>query len=693
TEGDDAEMFRTIYHEYTHFVVNTNFGKSKVPTWFNEGLAEYYSTFQVVDDQKINLGLAQENHIYLLRDSKFIPLEQLFRVTGRDLTVQGDHSRTIFYAESWALIHYLIQGGKSDGLGKFLAGVIKGEPQDQAFQEAFQMNYAQMESELRKYVGKNTYQYLTVTLKNKLDFDADMQTSPYTEAETNARLGDLLYHTNRADEAEPFLLTALKLDPNLSTANTTLGMVKMRQRKFDEAKQYLEKATVGDQKNHLAFYNYAFLLSREGRDEFGYVRQFPKETADKMRQALKQAIAIAPNFTESYELLAFVALVNNDQLDEAVTMLQRALRMQPGNERYAMRLAELYMRQDKFDEAAAITAKFAQSDDDDVRGRAEHLASEIAARKDFRQQMTAMQTQRQAAASGDDPTGPVLRRRDGSQPTEEEIAKAGEEANLRFINGALRETQTGEKRVLGSIDKVVCKGSAISYIVKTDAGPLTLTSKDFQSLMLNTFTDTGDVSLGCDANLSNLYAVLTFKERSAGAIQGDLVAVEFVPKAFRLMAKEELEKVPTLPPAQKPTEKIMIVSSAGTKTLSGPITPEDIEKQRREMMMAGMRSAIRQPADGQKRELAFLQKVECTNKGVFFNMKTDMTVLRLFNPKPESLPIRVFTPDLGGVQLGCNASVMDFPSVVIYTDKPDAKLKTAGEILSLDFVPKTFTLN
>ncbi|HYJ91124.1 MAG TPA: DUF1570 domain-containing protein, partial [Pyrinomonadaceae bacterium] len=142
TEGEDAEMFRTIYHEYTHFVVNTNFGKSKVPTWFNEGLAEYYSTFQVVDDQKINLGLAQENHIYLLRDSKFIPLEQLFRVTGRDLTVQGDHSRTIFYAESWALIHYLIQGGKSDGLGKFLAGVIKGEPQDQAFQEAFQMNYA-----------------------------------------------------------------------------------------------------------------------------------------------------------------------------------------------------------------------------------------------------------------------------------------------------------------------------------------------------------------------------------------------------------------------------------------------------------------------------------------------------------------------------------------------------------------------
>ena len=69
------------------------------------------------------------------------------------------------------------------------------------------------------------------------------------------------------------------------------------------------------------------------------------------------------------------------------------------------------------------------------------------------------------------------------------------------------------------------------------------------------------------------------------------------------------------------------------------------------------------------------------------------TLLRLFNPTPESLPIKVFTPDLGGVRLECNASILDFPAVVIYTDKPDSKLKSAGTILSLDFVPKSFTLD
>src|SRR5215813_13542485 len=47
TEGDDKDMYSTIFHEYVHFIVNTTFGKSEIPPWFNEGLAEYYSTFSI----------------------------------------------------------------------------------------------------------------------------------------------------------------------------------------------------------------------------------------------------------------------------------------------------------------------------------------------------------------------------------------------------------------------------------------------------------------------------------------------------------------------------------------------------------------------------------------------------------------------------------------------------------------------
>jgi tetratricopeptide (TPR) repeat protein len=708
-EGDDTQMYSTIFHEYVHFLVNTNFPKSEVPQWFNEGLAEYYSTFAIENDQIAKLGLPDSNHLYLLKQTKLMPLEQLLKVSNRQLHAQGDHSRSIFYAESWALVHYLIQTGKDAKLSKFLLAVVNRTPQDKAFQDAFQITYAQMESELKKYVSKNSYQYHNITFKNKLDFDTGMQTAPYSEAETNARLGDLLYHTNRADDAEPFLAAALKLDPNMSVANTTLGMVKMRQRKFDEAKQYLEKATAGDQKNPLAFYQYAYLLSREGSDEFGYARSFSKGTVEKMRTALKWAIAIAPDFGATYELLAFISLVNNDEVDEAVALLKTALKYQPGNERYTMRIAELYARQGKFDDATAIASKFAQSDDDELRSRAESLAAEIQSRKKFEQQIAGLKRRTEApineSSSGPVTSTAVLRKREPiDKLTEEQLAELTEEANIRSINEALRQTKDGEKRVIGYVEKIECKGRDISYLIKTADRSVTFTSKDFQTLEISSFAaNASDISIGCNANLSGLNVVITFKEASAAkpALRSELVSLEFVPKTFRLMSKAELSVplksgispdatvgVIEQPPTSVPPSGSTIIS---TSMNQGP--PADFEKMRREAILQNIKSAIREPAPGEKREIAFLQKVECTNKGVYFNMKTGSTVLRLFDPKPDALAIRVFAPDLGGVRLECNASILDFPAVVIYADSPDKKLKSSGTIISLDFVPKSFTLD
>src|SRR5688500_11420184 len=55
TEAEGGEdPFSVIFHEYTHLLVNNTF--ENAPVWFNEGLAEYYSTFSITDDQKIVLG-------------------------------------------------------------------------------------------------------------------------------------------------------------------------------------------------------------------------------------------------------------------------------------------------------------------------------------------------------------------------------------------------------------------------------------------------------------------------------------------------------------------------------------------------------------------------------------------------------------------------------------------------------------
>ncbi|HEX8723719.1 MAG TPA: DUF1570 domain-containing protein, partial [Pyrinomonadaceae bacterium] len=110
TERGAESPFSTIYHEYVHLLVENSLGRGAVPAWFNEGLAEYYSTFAVEDDRKVHLGLLIDHHIYRLREQKLMPLAQLFAVTQYSLDRNKHETRGLFYAEAWALMHYLILG-------------------------------------------------------------------------------------------------------------------------------------------------------------------------------------------------------------------------------------------------------------------------------------------------------------------------------------------------------------------------------------------------------------------------------------------------------------------------------------------------------------------------------------------------------------------------------------------------------
>ena len=215
TEGEDAETYGTIFHEYVHFMLEINFGKSDIPPWFNEGLAEYYQTFAIEKDQEVKLGLFQQGHIDLLANSQLMPLDTLFNISNYALHQQGNHSRSIFYAQSWALLHYLLQNPNANikqGLGNFLLDLGKNISPEKAFQNAFQMTYAQMEKELKKYVNQASYQYQIYNLTQKLTFDTEMKVSPLSEPDANSYLGDLLYH--------PWSTCTIGMLPSVRTIST-----------------------------------------------------------------------------------------------------------------------------------------------------------------------------------------------------------------------------------------------------------------------------------------------------------------------------------------------------------------------------------------------------------------------------------------------------------------------------------------
>jgi tetratricopeptide (TPR) repeat protein len=679
-KGEDA--YSVIFHEYVHFIINTNFGRSEVPTWFNEGLAEYYRTFKIENDQKVTLGDIQSGHLYLLQQTQLIPLKDFFEVNGYTLAQQGNHSRGIFYAQAWALIHYLIQGNKganTDGMNKFLSLVMNDVEPEKAFQETFQMDYAAMEIVLKKYVAQRKFQTSIVTFKNKLVFDTEMTTVPLSEAEANAYLGDLLYHTREYADAETYLQKSLALDPNSVMANTSLGLVKMRDRKFDEAKKHLEKAMTGDRKNHFVYYNYAYILSREGMDEFGYVKNFSAETAKKMREALQKAIEIKPDFTESYRLLGFINLVNNENLDESLVFLKKGLELQPGNQDYALLVAQIYLRQEKYKEAKEIAEKIVKTaDEGGRRAIAQNLLDSInkfeEAKAKYDKQLKDLEDK------GMKP--PVLKKK--SELSEAELAKIKEQSEINGLNEMIAEPLAGEKRVLGRIEKIVCARGEISYAVKTDTETILLSSKDFVSVqMIAMVKEAENIQVGCDAKMSEILTVITYLPgaNEKAKSKGKVISFIFVPNFFKLKTDEEIAKEP----------KIYVVEEE-PQTEANPNEQAEMEKQRREAMLGAIKQALRQPLEGEKREMGIVEKIECSGQSMFFYIKTETQSLKL-EAKPKEVKFAAFTPEVAQMQIGCGAKMPNVPAVITYKTSDFRLTDTAkGDLIAVEFVPKSFKL-
>ena len=132
-------------------------------------------TFSITDDQKIGLGIALGNHVHLLRQNKMLPLPTLFAVDHKSPYYNEKSKMSIFYAQSWALMHYLIIGkeGQLKKLTKFLEMIAADVPVETAFTQAFETTFDAMEKELHAYVRQDRYNYEKGQLAEKLEREVE----------------------------------------------------------------------------------------------------------------------------------------------------------------------------------------------------------------------------------------------------------------------------------------------------------------------------------------------------------------------------------------------------------------------------------------------------------------------------------------------------------------------------------------
>jgi tetratricopeptide (TPR) repeat protein len=510
----EQDPFTVIFHEYTHLLVNSTLGN--VPTWFNEGLAEYYSSFNISEERKVTLGKPISNHVYLLRESKMLSLPTLFQVDHKSPHYNEREKQTIFYAQSWALVHYLIhKPGGSDAIDKFMGLMNSNTSLDDAFQQSFQTTFEKMENEVRAYIKHDSYPVIAASFQRKIDFDAELQVAPLTEADAQAYLGDLLLHSNRA-ESEEYLKRAIALDANHSMANASLAMLRVREGKIEEARSNLERAVTANSQNYLIHYYYAYALSQEGMNADNLVSGYSPENLTKMRAELKRAIELRPDYPESYGLLAFINLVAGTELNETITMVKKMLATSPGRNDLALTLAQLYMRTEDFKSSREILERLTQNPE--MRGEAQTMLALVV---DYEKKLARYRAAKEARGNAPDADASL-----------NDVAGA--------LNGALRKPAAGEKQVQGTLLRLECDAKGIMFVVQLADRVIKLRTFRFENIQITAFTaDAGsEISCGPRKPVNPVVICYVPTTDAKARYDGDLRSVEFVPSDFKLESKE-----------------------------------------------------------------------------------------------------------------------------------------------------------
>jgi FimV-like protein len=525
----ERDPFTIIFHEYTHLLVRNTSGN--VPTWFNEGLAEYYSTFSITGDQKVIMGRPIASHVKLLRQNLMLPLRTLFQVDQKSPYYNERYKQSIFYAESWALLHYLILGKAGQRiaqLNKFVELISASVPMEQAFQQAFAMTFESMEDELRTYVERDRYPTISRSFTSKVGYDREMLSEPITEAEAQAYLGDLMLKSNRG-EAEVYLQRALALDPDLAMANASLGLLRLRQDKPDEARRCLERALTSDPQNYLIHYYYAYLLSREGDRDMDRVLGFPPDTALRMRAELKRAIQLRPDFLESYGLLALVNLVTDTELDEAIELLKRTLAVSPGRNDLVFMLAQLYMREEDFKTARQLIDKLIGNSDPELRQRARELLTRLNA---FEEQLATIR----AAEAGQPSSSRRATKLQISRDANGQAVILMEVDPAAMLREALRKPAAGETQAQGTLMRIDCDGKSISFIVKANDRLFKLNTATFDEMNIKSFSTDAGRQLTCGPRQPENNVVVGYLPATDARAPSDGIirSIEFVPPDFKL---------------------------------------------------------------------------------------------------------------------------------------------------------------
>ena len=391
----DENPWTVVFHEYAHQLMNANLKEAFDP-WFEEGFAEYFSSIEV-DGKQAQVGRIPKEDYLILQQMGMMKIADLFKVEHYSETYNdnGDN-RTIFYAESAMLLHYIYDHELLPRAAVYFdARYNKHASVEDAIQQAFALSPAQFDQTLRDYVQSGRYRYYPIPAPVNIS-EKTYTSRPLTKTDANAVIADIHLHSpDHYEQGVAEFEEIVKTDPNNAAACRGLGYAYLQKQDFRQAAEYFKRSSESDSKDPRVHYYNALLMARESG--FSGKADLPALTRE-----LETSISLDANFAESYALLAFAQTTSGNPA-KALETMSKAIALDPRNLEYRLNLANIFMANRQPEQAKAILEALSKSSRPEISARASAMLEQVRSAEEFAQH----QNEARATLQRRDPTPPA----------------------------------------------------------------------------------------------------------------------------------------------------------------------------------------------------------------------------------------------------------------------------------------------
>lgn len=390
------DSWRRVEHQFAHYMLDYNYPPT--PTWFDEGFAEYFASLNLTN-KAAEFGSDPELHpayetdllgneietrnpksfTEILQNPVWLAWTDLLTMKNRVVNGREGTHHTLFYAQSWILVHYLLNKDKMSELGQYFGLVqLQKMPVEQAIQQAFGMSIDQLDHEVKAYFHSLTPLFTSLDALHqpnapKVPEAVNLQPLPFAVPDVSTSSKDIRIPQAQAlvDEMELRIperaqhafddLEKLTDDPKTETviAHRALAWAYVQRGDTNKAFEELTAAMhigADDPWTRLGLALASYHSGEQGARVQGLAN---------MMESLHIVIGEYPEFAEAYNMLGWAQLSGGGP-SAAIESMKMAVQLNPRDEGYQLRLAEAYFGAKKFDEASVILNRLKQSNDPQI---------------------------------------------------------------------------------------------------------------------------------------------------------------------------------------------------------------------------------------------------------------------------------------------------------------------------------------